>query len=288
LRALDDTQFMKNGTWHPAVAMLVLADQPDELNFGGAMAKDCKEKQNVCWLRAVLSAMDGVLAAEKHKGMTNVTSVNLTVAWSMGTYDSIDGVVSRGIGYFGFRDVLVGVRDPSVANYAPHVSQKELASAFATRWTNGLNVASSWDFIQGKIYPVYEDPKYEFAPTPWFISGFGTEAKKSSDISIDLKTMSAAADNSYFLGASIAQFQQAYQMTGTDSGLFNLGAATGPENSTQQVCEEDVRTGSPVCSSWPVNCLEENNGLATAVAGAWKGTAMGRGMCKLALEELVI
>jgi len=91
--AAYDQGFLKDGKWHPAVSILSLAEEPDDLNFQGSTAADCSEKTtNICWLKAIISAMDGVLSAEKEKGIEgSVSGVNMTVAWSSASRASYDG-----------------------------------------------------------------------------------------------------------------------------------------------------------------------------------------------------
>ncbi|CAE7303278.1 TDP1 [Symbiodinium pilosum] len=72
---LEGKGFLANGKYHPALDTLVLTNEPD-LKFTKTAGQD--------YMRAVLSAFDGVLAAEKAKGL-NVTSpdnIKLTAAFS--------------------------------------------------------------------------------------------------------------------------------------------------------------------------------------------------------------
>jgi hypothetical protein len=161
--------FKKGNCWHPAVGMLVLAQQPDQLNFEGSSGVDmCKDKpKNKCWVRAVLSMIDGVLAAEKEQGITNA-SVNMTAAWSMDTQATIDGKFEQAIGYFGWYDLKLGIQNPHrYAGYHPRTSQEELAAAYESRWTNAMNLGGStdWSFISNQIQPIYA----QFEPNPWFL-----------------------------------------------------------------------------------------------------------------------
>lgn len=281
--------FYQNKTWHPAVSMLILQDQPDNMNF--VMGGNCTEKvENKCWLKAVLSALDGVLAAEQEKGVVNST-VKLTVSWSEAPRNSIDNVVNQGIGYFGFRDVMVGARDPNgTIGYMPRVGNKTLKEAFEKRWVHSMNAASPYAFLKEKVGSNYN----QFLPQKWFIAQWSTNLLSSSDITTNLQAMSAdaKADGSAFLGAAVYQFQKEYQTSGMEDGLFDLGDGSAPIKETDKVCEEDVRTGSPRCKqSLPVNCLQQSTDVqrASGVAAAWGGEVKGRGLCPSAdVKEVVV
>lgn len=272
--------------------MLVLQDLPDELNFVATTGElNCtdylnktgvkKKSMNRCWLKAVLSAMDGVLAAEKERGVVNST-VKLTVAWSETPHDSIDGVVSQGEGYFGFRDVMVGVKDPNgTVGYIPQVGNATLLAAFEKRWVHSMNVASPYSFIKEKVSPNYD----QFKPTPWFLSQWNTNQRSEAEITSNLKAISAdASADGPFLGASVFQFQEEYQVAGVNNGLFELGQGSAATPEIDQVCEEDVLSNAQRCNkaALPVYCLKESKDVqrASGLASAWGGKVQGRGLCQ--------
>merc|ERR1712061_628182 len=128
-----DVGFRKGDRWHPAVSMLVLLNEPD--SFGGY--PNCKPSGAWCRVKAVLSALDGVLAAEREAGV-EAGRVKLTVTWSFGMMPSIDGK-EGGPGLFGFQDTVAGIANPSIAKYVPRTSQADLEKAFNTRWIHGVN-----------------------------------------------------------------------------------------------------------------------------------------------------
>merc|ERR1712216_780991 len=93
------------------------------------------------------------------------------------------------------------------------------------------------------------------------------------------------ADNSYFLGLSVFQFQQAYQKGGSELnfGIFSLGDKKIGD--TDEVCDLNKK-----CRTWPVYCLntnldrgggliDDNDHRAEAVARGWNGSALGHGRC---------
>jgi len=279
--AAYDQGFLKDGKWHPAVSMLTLMEEPDDLNFQGSTAAECNDKTpNMCWLRAIISAMDGVLAAENEKNIDGAASgVNMTVAWSMSEHDSYDGKITKSIGIYGFYDLMKGIEDPAqIANYKP---QNDVKQAYLTRWVNGVNSQADWTFISGKILPSYA----QFEPRPWFISGYSTNINQD-DVSWkkDTLAMDTLATTSSFLGVAIRGLSRQYQYGAAyKDGLFALGKKTANIQSTESVCREDVNTHFQDCKKHIVNCLcaqvELGQNRAETVAGVWKGKVSGPGVC---------
>merc|ERR1712012_643906 len=155
--------FQKGSNWHPAVSALILLNEPDF--FGGY--PQCLPRGAWCRVKAVLSAMDGVLAAEREAGV-EPGRVRLTVTWSFGMMPSIDGEES-GPGLFGFQDTVAGIANPQLANYTPRSSQAEMEQAFRTRWMHGLNTQAPWGFVKAVVANNYA----KFSPIPWFIGEYG-------------------------------------------------------------------------------------------------------------------
>eukprot|EP00440_Ansanella_granifera_P006483 gb/GFBE01007029.1/.p1 GENE.gb/GFBE01007029.1/~~gb/GFBE01007029.1/.p1 ORF type:complete len:462 (+),score=80.12 gb/GFBE01007029.1/:1-1386(+) len=282
--------FQKGKGWHPAVSMIIVQDEPDNLNFGDASIANCpKGAEARCRLKAALSALDGLLAAEKDAGMVNVTT-NLTITWSSAARDSVDGSVKNAVGYYGFRDIELGVVNAGRAKYKPRMPQAQLLKAFKTRWAHSMNVNAPWSFIKKMVGEHYE----QFLPTPWFLGEFHGNGMTQLEIESNLKEIDAEAKTGgAFMGVSMFEFQISYQIAGIRQGLFALGDQTLATTGT--VCEEDVRTKIPICKQWPVLCLDANSTSdhrAQAVASAWQGNVSGHGQCSAALpaagNEVVI
>merc|ERR1712214_134430 len=102
-----------------------------------------------CRVKAAISALDGVLAAEKEAGV-GAGRVMFTVTWSFAMRESIDGKV-EGPGIYGFQDMVAVLDDPKVAHYTPRSSLEELQEAFKTRWVHGLNTQSPWNFVRDLV-----------------------------------------------------------------------------------------------------------------------------------------
>lgn len=267
--------FAKEGSWHPAVQTVIILNEPDFLMYN----PHCPDKAAWCRVKAVLSALDGLLAAERDAGISP-GRVRLTTAWSFAAFDSIDGSCKKCPGYFGFHDVKAIIKDPSLAKYKPRSSSQALNEAYQKRWVNVLNVAAPFDYVHKLISPNYGP----FGTMPWFIGEYGAQGLSKAQIENDLKAIDAlAATDDPFMGSCMFQFQTAYFKGGSELnfGIFSLGKTKIAE--TGDVCD---RQGS--CSKWPVYCLStrlswlsgELAKRAEAVAAAWGGQLQGAGMCK--------
>merc|ERR1719401_535560 len=247
--------------------MLILLNEPDFMEH----QPQCQPSGFWCPLKAVLSALDGVLAAEKEAGVV-AGHVRLTATWSFAMRTSIDGKVT-GPGTFGFQDMVAGIADPQIARYTPRSTKEELAAAFRTRWVHGLNTQAPWGFVNEMVSKVYDE---HFAPVPWFIGEYGANGLPTDVITSDLASMEEAAQaGRHFLGGVVFQFQTAYWKGGPEVnfGLFGLGGEKLGE--TGELCDR-----MHPCSTWPVHCLDPSLEFlppaarlrAEAVAAAWKGS----------------
>jgi len=283
----------KNGSgWHSAVSMLILQDNPDGLNFGGVTPQECGDDGHTeaeCRVKAVLSAMDGVLMAEKERGVKG--TVNMTVAWSSDIKDSIDGKCMQCIGMYGFQDMVAGAADPSIAGYKLRSTKKDFQAAFANRWTHSINSAATWAYIKEQVSDKYVDKG--FAPKPWFLAEFKGSGISSSQLTKDLQSMTEeGANKGYFMGANIYQFQNDY--TNPNPQLFGLfGLGDSHSGTTTDVCQEDVTTHAGDCRQWPAYCLQVSDDTkqnrAPGVATAWKGSADAlHGQCTKFLSKASI
>jgi len=272
--------FRRGGNWHPAVSMLILLNEPDSFVHW----LECGDGGAWCRVKAVLSALDGVLAAEREAGV-DAGRVRLSVTWSFAMMDSIDGKVN-GPGVFGFQDMVAGIANPQIAKYTPRSSQAELESAFKTRWVHGVNTQSPWLFVKEMIASKYAN----FAPIPWFIGEYGANRQPAARIRSDLEDMQRTAEaNTGFLGSVFYQFETAYWkgrmgLNFGHYGLFSLG--------TQTLADVTPRCRFASCPAWPVHCLSSKLSWlpgttahrAKAVAQAWGSSLQkvtgGPGFCK--------
>jgi len=272
--------FAKGKDWHPAIHTVILFNEPDFF----ANDPKCPQKASWCRVKAAISALDGLLAAEREANISG--RVNLTTTWSFAALDSIDGKCKNCPGYFGFQDMLAVIENVSIAHYKPRTPAKDLADSFHRRWVNALNVQAPWGFVKERITKNYGP----FGNRPWFIGEFGDLGQTHDILKNDVQAMHefASANDSLFMGASIFQFQTAYWKGGSEMsfGLFGLGKEKIADT-------EDVCDNKGDCCKWPVYCLStdlhwlptDQAQRAAAVAAAWNGTVTG--LCRNATQIIV-
>lgn len=270
--------FAKDGKWHPAIKVVVLMDEPDNLNLltPDGLPVNCTGQgysEAECRTKAALSAMEGFLAAEDEAGLDG-SNVSLTVAWSFAERDSIDEKVIASETY-GFQDMAAGVEDPSRAEYEAR-DWEGLQSAYASRWVNSVNVPSSWTFAKEKIADQYG----AFESHPWFIAQLTPTTDGLQDLTQDLMDIEAETQkpSSKLLGVAFNTFQKDYQRDEPSvEGLFGLGSA---EFGKAKPCQEDVIHPSKLCAEYPIYCLDAGAGqYAAEVAAAWGGSLSAHGAC---------
>jgi len=258
--------FRRRDGWHPAISVLLLFNELDFFRGYGPMGH----------ARAAVSALDGVLAAEREAGV-QPGRVKLSIAWSNAPGTSLDGKVS-GYAIWAFQDVVSSIANPAMIRYSPRTPQVLMEEAFRTRWAHSINVQTPG--ILGYMAQHY----YQFEPTPWFIGEYGANGMPQDAIQAELATMdqSARDPNSPFLGMAFFQFQTAYFKGGSEMnfGLFRLGDRQIAE--TGDICDKGIG-----CKKWPVYCLTTEQGTlpkfvhqrADAVAAVWGGRVRDSHMC---------
>lgn len=266
--------FQVEDGWHPAVSTVILMNEPDFWENDPL----CTDQGAWCRVKAVISALDGVLAAEE-EAKISAGDVKLTVTWSFAMRTSIDGKV-QGPGTFGFQDMIAVVEDPSLVEYVCRTPQEKLKKAFYARWLHGLNTQAPWTFVRDFVtnhYQLYDG----FGGFPWFIGEYGANGQTRELIVSDLQSMEEKAmSDQNFLGSAFFQFQTAYSKGGSELnfGLFSIGKRKIGE--TGEVCDRKSH-----CRTWPVYCLGTKlpwfdaepalGKRAEALATAWGGVAEG-------------
>jgi len=257
--------FRQGDDWHPAVAALVILNEPDF--FGDAQQR----------VKLMISTLDGILAAEREAGVSP-GRVKLSITWSFGMMSSLDGTVS-GPGTFGFQDAKAAMLNPGIVDYTPRSTPAQISEAFRTRWINGVNTQAPWDFVKEVIHRDYAE---HFAPTPWYVGEYGANGQSLETIRKDMRSMQELAEQDpLFLGAAFFQFQVANWKGGAEMnfGLFSLG-----EKKLGKISPADC----PNCPKMSVYCLNTQLSFlpgsmgcrAAAVAAAWGGSLEhSKGFC---------
>jgi hypothetical protein len=267
--------FKQGNDWHPAVAALIILNEPDF--FGDAQQR----------VKLMLSTLDGILTAEREAGVAP-GRVKLSITWSFGMGTSLDGIVT-GPGTFGFQDVKAAMLNPGIVDYTPRSTPEQLSEAFRTRWINGVNTQAPWDFVKAVIHGDYAE---HFAPTPWYIGEYGANGQSFETIKKDMESMQELAEQDpLFLGAAFFQFQVAYFKGGSEMnfGLFSLGDEKLGDISAAAECP-DCPSKSVYCLSSELSFLPGSMGRrAEALAAAWHGSLEHtRGFCAKGERRLAI
>jgi len=264
------------------VSVLILHNEPDFFEHGENI-----HPKGYNYLRAVLSAIDGVLAAEWEAGVPP-GRVRMTAAFSFALREAVDGTQGSYVHHWGWKDLLSVVQDPSIVSYTTRTPQADLEMAFRARWMNCVNQAGP-RYVQQALAEGYTET---FGSMPFFIGEYGALWQTASNIEEDLREMDEMAldDSNPFAGAAVFQFQQAYRKgwgTEMNYGLFNLGAQI---HQTGEVCDAPLHGSESNCHNFSVQCLNTTlNGFnlpaaathrAQAVESAWGGSLVAPGICQ--------
>lgn len=286
LNALKVQGYMKDGSWHPAVKLIMLINEPDNLPFTTSttgLPPECEndvsgKPKAQCRVKAVLSAFDGLLQAEKEAGMA-VQTVFVGVAWSWSARTSIDAVETAEL--YGFQDMKAAITNPFSAGYV--FLTGDAATQWSARWVNAINSPAQWSFIKEKVndrYAPYQDQKF-------LISQMNPDDNSAQDLTADLKHIDdAAKTGGPFLGVVYNGFQSDYTDIAAFTRLFSLGDT---KLTDMNICREDPRTPEfKDCVQYPLYCLTlgDKGDHVTKVSKAWGGDPSNAvGLCKGQLVE---
>ena len=197
----------KDKLYHPALAQLILVNEPD-LKLPG-IAEPAR------FVKAIISALDGILDAEQEAGVTGPL-VNLTATFSFAICSSCGNFAhdpALGQMYALEQAILY----PESVGYTP---KHDLRHAYRARWLHSFNTAAPASFVKTSFLDQYEDA---FASTPVVIQEYHAPG---SDVAADLRSiLEIAAASSLFRGVSFFEFQVRYDKGGSEMafGLFGLG-----------------------------------------------------------------
>eukprot|EP00928_Gymnodinium_smaydae_P087722 TRINITY_DN71953_c0_g1_i1.p1 TRINITY_DN71953_c0_g1~~TRINITY_DN71953_c0_g1_i1.p1 ORF type:complete len:642 (-),score=78.53 TRINITY_DN71953_c0_g1_i1:361-2286(-) len=196
--------------YHAALKALIVVNEPELKmgSFGDASA----------FCRSVVSAVDGILQAEKDVGVTN-NLIALTVTVSFAKPFGEPGLGQMRT----FHDCFM---DPS-GWPAKYKAKNDVKNAYLSRWVNSLNTFNSPSEIKHLLFDPY--PHYFWnseLQIPVFI---GEYHYLRDSVYYDLPKMVEFADNhDFFLGLSFFEFSRRYDKSGQDRakemkyGMFGL------------------------------------------------------------------
>jgi hypothetical protein len=217
-----------NGAYHPSLKQIIVINEPD--------LKIPNINSPVKYCRAIISAIDGMLDAEKEIGAkTNLP--NFTATFSFGVCNACKGGNNKpALGQM--LDLRQAMEKPEDFGYKP---KNDLASFYKTRFTNSFNTANPARDIKPMFLNAYEAA---FPDVPVFIGEYHApefDSGKDLQAIVNLTLTSNA-----LVGISFFEFQVRYDKGGTEKefGMFGLGSI-----SVARMTYFDV--------SYPVWCLTE-------------------------------
>lgn len=262
--------FNSNGEWHSAVWALNMINEVDIMGIS-------PDKQ----VKRIISAVDGLLAAEKKLGVKG--GVHLTSCFSTALAGPLGGGAATI--YHGFSSIEAWIKNPSLVPYTPQSmsSVQDLAAEIDKRWIHCMNAQIPWkgglDHLVANVYEA------QFPKRQWFLGEMGWNGIHHDVIEEELNTMYNFSKNGKgFAGTFVFQFQTAYEKTGDELnyGLFGLG-------------DKDLGVKAEISGTkYPVQCLtsrlaafenpsaackDDCNHRAQGVMGAFGGKFSGDGLC---------
>jgi len=194
-------------SYHPALSTVIVINEPD-LKMPGI--HDPRR-----FVKAVISALDGMLDAEKEVGVSG-NFVNFTATFSFGVCSNCKGFTNKpALGQM--CELEHAMLHPEAYGYTP---KNDLSKAYHTRWINSFNTAAPAKYVRTDFVAPYEE---YFTATPVVIMEYHTPFWNAYK---DLSGIFAVAQNSSLLmGASFFEFQVRYDKGGTEEefGMFGLG-----------------------------------------------------------------
>mmetsp|Transcript_43697 Transcript_43697/g.101974 ORF Transcript_43697/g.101974 Transcript_43697/m.101974 type:complete len:595 (-) Transcript_43697:47-1831(-) len=205
--------------YHPALKHFVLVNEPDLKIPGGATVVAGGPELMV---KAIISALDGVLEAEKDANVTG-TLINFTATFSYAICIACDELnYTPGLGQMAALED--GLLFPERYGYEP---RNNVSEAYRTRWTHSFNTNNPARDLQPQFFRIYTE---RFRTTPVFIGEYHNTLlaylQPPLTLADDLaEVLDLANTTDLFLGISFFQFQVAYWKGGTEEhfGLFGLG-----------------------------------------------------------------
>jgi len=205
---------LEDGSYHPALGHVIVINEPD-LKLPGISSP-------LFWCKGIVSAVDGMLDAEKEAGVKGPL-VNFTATFSYAICDSclnaeknFNGGPAPGLGQM--EELRAAFLNPISVGY---VARNDLAAVYHSRFTNSFNTANPADDIKGKFLFFYEQL---FHKVPVMIGEYHSPNKGTKQEE-DLKAiLNIASESVLFRGISFFEYQVRYDKGGTEEafGMFGL------------------------------------------------------------------
>lgn len=247
---LREGRLAENGAYNPAMKRVIVINEPDLKAPGIATPRD--------FCKTIISALDGMLDAEKEVGVTrNLVSFTATFSFAICTQCS-DFRDKPGLGQMA--ELRRAMRNPESYGYR---ARNDLWKVYQTRFENSFNTANPAKDLRPMFLDAYEQA---FEPSV-FIGEYHKPQLKGHDLTDDLEeALDVAASSSKLLGINFFEYQVAQWKGGLeeDFGLFRLG-----NRQLGEVILGNPRQGSKTFTIWCLNAVgEEPKAVATAYQGS--------------------
>ncbi|CAE7413481.1 TDP1 [Symbiodinium pilosum] len=203
---LENGFLEKDGSYHPALKTIIVINEPDLKIPGESQPKE--------FSRAIISAIDGMLDAEKEAGV-NGNLPNFTATFSFGVCSACSGAKAKpSLGQM--LELRRAMEKPQDYGYK---AKNDLAQVYKTRFTNSFNTNNPATDMKPLFLDSYE---VLFPTTPVFIGEYHAPHVPAGQ---DLQKIMSIARNSSLAGVSFFEFQVRYDKGGSEMefGMFGLG-----------------------------------------------------------------
>lgn len=270
--------FMEGESYHHAMTIFNVMNEPDFLGDEG----------HFNYLKAMVSAFDGILSAEKAAGVkpwSDGTLPRLTITWSFAKtalqkdvcnekYFIKNPTTECGPGTIFMVQFYRVVMDPvGTVGYTP---QNDLQSAFKSRWINAVNLFVNAAQIELQLLKPYRGLDF-LKDFRLFCGEWHPEPQPSvKQLEVEMAALATPPGDRPFIGVSYFQYQVAYQKSGNERlfGMFALG---------EQIIAQTGYILGDAAKSHPVNCLKPSSTTPdthSSITQVWNGTGAKSGMCQ--------
>lgn len=237
--------------YNQALHSMNIVNEP-ELKFGISTTKH--------WVRAIMSALDGMLDAEKAFAVQN-PQLRMTVTWSTAVCSACathgkDPAVGQ------MMELERAMLDPVAYGYVP---RNPITQAYQTRWINSFNTAAPAMSVEKEVLVPY---KQAFGNKPVFISEYHCYGVSQTKDVEEIMVLAQNQENP-LQGVMFFEFQKRYDKGGTEQlfGVFGLG----PER-VGTVRMGDSWMEYPVWCLNPISDIQDPHSMVYhAITGAFRG-----------------
>jgi hypothetical protein len=263
--------YAKDGYYHNAIEIISLMNEPDLALLG---FQDWDKGNN--YIKAMVSAFDGFLTAEKNAGIkkwNNGKLPKITAMWSDNPITSkmVDNLCSAkgyfkdpatecGAGVCFMAQFYHAIQDPEgTVKYTP---TNDLKTAYQERWVHGWNTFRDTDAIKKDVLPALQtveslkgrkvvigefDPAINYCGNEPFCDNYG-----QTKLDKDLTTFTQDADfKKAMYGASFFEFQAPYDKNDPHERAYGMFGLTAKAPWNTGYIEGDAAKNHPVnCLTW--------------------------------------